>query len=140
MPEVRTATAADLPAIGKTLSRVFDGDPVWDFLVPRRDRWRARAAAFFSTDTANRLRHGMVFVEQDCQGAALWAPPDTWRAKATDLAKEMPNAIRLFGTVLPRVLRTLSFIEKAHPTRRTTTSRCSAPTPTTRARASARRS
>lgn len=115
MPEVRTATPADLPAIGRTLARAFDGDPVWDFLVSRRDRWAARAAAFFSADTTNRLRHGMVFVDEHCQGAALWAPPDTWRAKPADLAKEMPNAIRLFGRNLPRALRTLSFIEKAHP-------------------------
>ena len=57
----------------------------------------------------------MVFVDEHCSGAALWAPPDTWRAKPADLAREMPNAVRLFGRNLPRALRTLSFVEKAHP-------------------------
>jgi len=115
MPEVRTATASDLPAIGHALARAFDGDPVWSFLVPQQSRWRARAAAFFAADARNRLPHGMVLVDQERAGAALWAPPDTWRAKPKDLAREMPNAIRLFGRNLPRALRMLSSIEKAHP-------------------------
>src|SRR6476660_707654 len=115
MPEVRTATASDLPAIGRTLARAFEGDPVWDFLVPHRPRWRSQAARFFAADTKNRLHLGMVFVDEHCSGAALWAPPDKWRAKPADLAREMPNAVRLFGRNLPRALRTLSFVEKAHP-------------------------
>ncbi len=114
-PRVRPATAADLPAISRTLARAFADDPVWEFLVRRRDRWAARAAGYFAHDAGNRLRHGMVLVDEHCRGAALWMPPDAWRAKLSDLAREMPSAIRLLGRRLPRALLTLSFVEKAHP-------------------------
>lgn len=115
MPAVRTATASDLPAIGRTLARAFDDDPVWEFLAPRRDRWAAHGATFFAADAKNRLRHGMVFVDEDCSGAALWTPPDMWRSRPSDLAREMPHALRLFGGGLPKALRALSLVEKAHP-------------------------
>ena len=115
MPQVRTANASDLPALGRTLARAFDSDPVWDFLVPQRSRWASRAAQFFARDAANRSRHGMVFVDEHCTGAALWAPPDTWQPKPADLAREMPSAIRLFGRHLPLALLTLSFVDKVHP-------------------------
>lgn len=115
MPEVRTATATDLPAIGEVLARAFDGDPVWDFLVPVRSRWRSKAAAFFAADARNRLPHGMVLVDEERGGAALWVPPDAWRTKPSALAREMPKAVRLFGRNLPKALRSLSFVEKAHP-------------------------
>jgi GNAT superfamily N-acetyltransferase len=115
MPDIRAATSDDLPAIGRTLASAFEDDPIWMYLVPDRARWRRGAPRYFAADAANRLRHGSVYVNADVTGAALWAPPDTWRPSMVDLAREMPTGMRLFGIRLPRALRVLTRMEKVHP-------------------------
>ena len=115
MPAIRTATAADLPAIGRTLAAAFDDDPVWTFLAPNRDRWKRRAPGFFASDARTRLAHGMVYVDEKRTGAALWAPPGKWRTAPGALAREMPASLALLGLGTARALRLLSRMEKVHP-------------------------
>lgn len=115
MPAIRTATLGDLPAIGRTLARAFEDDPIWSFMVRRRRGWERRAARYFARDAKTRLPHGTVFVNDDCSGAALWAPPDKWRTTPSALALEAPAAVGLFGAGIVRSLRILNGMEKVHP-------------------------
>lgn len=115
MPAIHAARREDLPAIGRTLARAFADDPVWTYLVPRRAGWEQRAAAYFTRDAGNRLRHGTVYVDEQCTGAALWAPPDEWKTSLADIAREAPAGLRLFGLQIARGLRTLARVEKVHP-------------------------
>lgn len=116
MPDVRAATEADLPAIGRTLASAFDGDPVWSWLASPRARWTSDSARWFEADARSQLRgHGEVLVDDQVRGVAIWAPPGHWRGTAREaLSVALPSA-RLFRTGLPRAIRQLAAMEKLHP-------------------------
>lgn len=72
---VRPATAADLPALSRTLAAAFFDDPVfaWCYAddVPRREilpRW-------FETVIAANLAHGEIYTTPDVVAGAVWVPP-----------------------------------------------------------------
>lgn len=76
MPEVRPATADDLPAIGALLAAAFADDPVWTWMTGPRSDWTPRATDWFSREAGAKLRgHAEVLVDDTCRGAAIWAPP-----------------------------------------------------------------
>ncbi|MCB1028234.1 MAG: hypothetical protein KDB24_10790, partial [Microthrixaceae bacterium] len=80
MVEIRAATPADLPAIGRALAAAFADDPVWAYMTSPRANWRARAAAWFEADARAQLRgHGEVLVDDSVRGAAIWSPPGRWK-------------------------------------------------------------
>lgn len=116
MPEVRPATAADLPAIGRALAAAFEDDPVWRWLVPVGVDWPSRAPAWFEREARNQMEgHGVVLVDDEVRGAAIWAPPKRWRAGVRDgLSLAIPS-LRLFGSRLPKSLGTIASMEKRHP-------------------------
>lgn len=116
MPDVRPATPADLPAVGRTLAAAFDGDPVWSYLASPRADWSARAGAWFEAEARAQLRgHGEVLVDDACRGAAIWAPPGRWKGTTSEaLALALPS-LRLFRSRLPRSIANLNLMERKHP-------------------------
>lgn len=116
MPEIRPATEADLPAIGRSLAAAFDGDPVWSWLASAKADWPRDAARWFEADARVQLRgHGEVLVDDDVRGAAIWAPPGHWRGTVREaLAVAIPS-LRLFRSGLPRAVRDLAAMERRHP-------------------------
>ena len=112
--EVRKATAADVPALGRVLARAFLDDPVACWSCPS-DRRRPRAnERFFGARTRQLLGQEQVYTTADASGAALWALPDRWRMRPRDLLGLAP-LVPTWGPRLPRVLRGLSQVEHAHP-------------------------
>ena len=112
--EVRKATAADVPALGRMLARAFLDDPVARWSCPS-DRRRPRTnARFFAVRTRQLLGQEQVYTTGDGSGAALWALPDRWRMSPRDLLGLAP-LVPAWGRRLPRVLRGLSRVEHAHP-------------------------
>jgi ribosomal protein S18 acetylase RimI-like enzyme len=112
--EVRKATAADVPALGRVLARAFFDDPVacWSFPSDRR---RPRAnERFFGARTRQLLSQEQIYTTADVSGAALWALPDRWRLRPRDLLGLAP-LVPTCGRRLRRVLRGLSQVEHAHP-------------------------
>ncbi len=114
-PEVRTAGAEDLDALGPVLARAFADDPVWRHLVRRRDRWRA-APGFFAATLGHPVERGEVFTSTRREGAAVWAAPERWKVKPSEEVAVAGSAVRLFGAGLVRAVRFLAALEKAHPT------------------------
>ena len=116
MPEVRPATDADLPAIGRALAAAFEDDPVWSWLASPSVDWPTRAAAWFEAEARNQLQgHGTVLVDDDVRGAAIWSPPKRWKATAGDAIHLALPSLRLFRTGLARSMRTIAAMEKRHP-------------------------
>lgn len=120
MPEVRPATAAELPAVGRVLAAAFAGDPVWDWLVSPRADWPSRAAAFYASEARLRLGLGdrddsRVLVQDQLHGAALWAAPGRWRTTWRQTLGIAVPSIRLFGTGVLRGLNTMSVVQRHHP-------------------------
>ena len=116
VPVVRSATEADLPAIGRTLAAAFATDPIWQWLASPRVDWDRRAGAWFSAEARMQLRnHGEVLVDDEVRGAAIWAPPKRWRSSTKQgVALAIPS-LRLFGRGLPRAIRMIEAVEGAHP-------------------------
>lgn len=116
MPEVRTAATADIPDVGAALAAAFDDDPVWGFLAPDASHWAERAAAWFRAEAKLKLAgHGEVLVDDQVRGAALWAPPKTWKATLGETAKVAPASLRLFRGRTIRALQTQTALERIHP-------------------------
>ncbi len=120
MPEVRTATAAELPAVGRSLAAAFADDPVWEWLVSPKADWARHAPAFYAAEAGLRLDRtdpeaGMVLVDQELRGAALWAGPGKWRTTLRQTMRIALPSMRIFRGGVVRSLKVLGVVERHHP-------------------------
>lgn len=116
-PSIRPATAADLPALGRSLANAFADDPIWMWLTRQDERrYQRGAAGFFEADARTMLNGpGEVLVDDQLGGAALWRAPDHWKGTLADTARIAPAALRLMGARTPRAMAALAGMEKVHP-------------------------
>jgi GNAT superfamily N-acetyltransferase len=111
----RIATRADVPALATALAAAFRTDPVWRWMVPDLARWDARADAAFGHEVAVKLKYGHSYTTDDRAGAALWAPPGTWRGSLADALQVAAPMLRLTGRGARRGLGVLRASDRAHP-------------------------
>lgn len=113
----RIATRGDVPALGAALAAAFATDPVWRWVTgDDPDRWAARATGAFAPEVAAKLRYGHTYTTDDRAGAALWAPPGTWRGTVGDALRVAGPMLRLCGPAgARRGVGVLRASEKAHP-------------------------
>jgi GNAT superfamily N-acetyltransferase len=117
-PEFRVATAADLDAIGETLGRAFDGDPVWGwcFEGETRERKLVGMSGVFRFAAAAALDHGWVRLAGDAAAVALWIPAGEPEMSPADEAR-FPDAVRevCTPTATARVLTLMEAFDANHP-------------------------
>lgn len=117
-PRLRVAGEADLEAIGETLARAFEHDPIWGWAFEHADRERKLAAirAVFGFCAAAALAYGWVWVTGEVEAAALWIPPGLPEMSAAD-AERMPALIdEVCGPEsAPRVGELMEAFERTHP-------------------------
>jgi ribosomal protein S18 acetylase RimI-like enzyme len=113
----RIATRADVPALGTALAAAFRSDPVWRWMTGASpERWEARAGEAFAREVAVKVRYGHSYTTDDRVGAALWAPPGTWRGSVGDALRSAGPMLRLCGASgSRRGLGLLRSMEKVHP-------------------------
>ncbi len=109
---LRKATPADLDALARRLADAFYDDPVFSWLIPDERRRRARLRRFYMIE----LRHvgfalGRVWTCAELVGAAITAPPGTWRMPPGAALAQGP----VFGRHLTRAARLLAAMEWRHP-------------------------
>src|SRR4051794_38521571 len=114
MVDVRSATAADVPALGRALARAFHDEPVMQYLFAEKKQFDG-SRRFFESTAARDLEHGAVWTTSAIEGGALWSAPDQWRLGGRELVGLLPMVVRAFGFGMAKALRTLSTVEKAHP-------------------------
>jgi GNAT superfamily N-acetyltransferase len=79
-PELRHATAEDVPRLRAMLAEAFFDDPVFGWLIPDDSKRRARLRRYFGIDLRHlTLPRGRVWTTSDLTGAALSLPPGKWR-------------------------------------------------------------
>jgi GNAT superfamily N-acetyltransferase len=112
---VRPATPDDRPALAAMLARAFWDDPPMVWAAPdERSRLR-RGRLFFGARLRTLLPHELSWTAPDGAGAALWAPPDAWRAPPREL---LSAARAIPARRLPWVLRGMTRVEHLHPKER----------------------
>jgi ribosomal protein S18 acetylase RimI-like enzyme len=113
---VRPATSADVDRIAASLALAFDDDPVMAFLFPTPTSRIRRLTRFFRTGlVVQHLSRAACFTDVECAGAALWAPPGHWRLTVGQLLRGAPGLVAALGAKIPRALRALATVERAHP-------------------------
>jgi GNAT superfamily N-acetyltransferase len=113
VPAVLPARVCDVPVLAATLADAFDGDPVWDWMVPPRAR-RGRLARVFGRILTYAVPRGRVFTTADRSAVAIWAPPGSWKLPLPAVVRSAPTMALAAGTRLPRLLGRLGEIERVH--------------------------
>lgn len=113
---VQPILKSELEAAGRTLARAFFDDPVWLWLLGGdAERFRERAPRYFAAETAHHVRMASAWTTEGVKGVSLWAPPGAWKFGPLTIAGLAPSALHLFGTRLPKALKTLDEIDREHP-------------------------
>lgn len=108
---VRTATAADVPALAGALARAFHDDPVAEFAHPRPATRERRLAWFFTGRLRTLLADELCFCDAERRGAALWAAPDRWHVPAGEALR----LLRLLNRRAPLLAAGFGRVERLHP-------------------------
>jgi ribosomal protein S18 acetylase RimI-like enzyme len=113
---IRTATAADVPAVAGSLTRAFLDDPVATWSCPSARLAPRVLERFYDTRLRQVLATGEVWVDDSLAAAALWLPPDAWRTTAReDLAIAGVLLHPRLVWRLPLVAHGLLGVEREHP-------------------------
>ena len=113
---VRSATAADAPALAGALARAFHDDPVMVWAVPDDTRRSRRLPPLFEAEIVHlHLPRGEVYTTEDIGGGALWSPPGRWRMPGPAVLRTFPRLLAAVGRRLPIYLRGIATVEQAHP-------------------------
>lgn len=113
-PTIRQATAADIGPIAHTLSKAFHDDPVKAHLIGGKSVSVEKVKPFFAAFQKIQLPHGHVYTTPGYEAAALWAPPGAWKVPLSQVLRNTPTFLKLYGWRLFPNLQVLSALEKAH--------------------------
>lgn len=118
VPEVRRASPEDLPELAGMLARAFADDPVAAWASPH-GRSRARMLKrFHGARLRHLLPHGEVWMTAGAEAAAVWAPPEAWRASVRqELELTASMLAPRIAWRMPLIAPGFLGIEKAHPER-----------------------
>lgn len=110
--QVRTATAADIPALSATLATAFQSDPVMAWCYPDDGRRRRMLPAVFRVFLEHAIPHGGVETLHGEVSGAIWLPP-TAEVDGEAMAGEV---VEISGEYAERVATTFALLDEHHPT------------------------
>jgi GNAT superfamily N-acetyltransferase len=117
-PPTRVASEDDLPAIGETLARAFEHDPIWGWAFEDAERERKLAAlgTVFGFCAAAALDLGWVRLTSGAEAVALWIPPGAPEMSPAD-AERFPAVVAgaCSEASAARVLDLMAAFERNHP-------------------------
>lgn len=114
-PSGRPAGRTDLPHMAEALARAFRDDPVMAWLFGAdEDVTERRLRRFFHLEGARHLQHPTVFTTDDHAGVAYWDPPGRWKTPLRHMARLAPFMTVAMRHRIPRALKGLGLIERAH--------------------------
>jgi GNAT superfamily N-acetyltransferase len=114
--EVRKAEPGEARTISRALADAFQEDPVLSWLIRDASR-RPRILAGNFNLLLERvwLEHEETYTTHSAAGAAIWAPPGTWKVGIARQLAIIPRALAIWGRLTPRAVRTLWQVERGHP-------------------------
>ena len=115
MTQIRKATPDDVGDLGRTMARAFQDDPAFSWAAPRADRRERFGPRYFELLIRRTyLPKGEVYMSDDGQAAALWAPPGKWESSASAALPFLPVMFRACGRNLPLAMKMLTMMETRH--------------------------
>jgi ribosomal protein S18 acetylase RimI-like enzyme len=114
---VRKATLDEAGKLAAILARAFYDDPAMKWALV--DDTRRLGLLERSFDLYLRK---LWFKQDECYttgslaGAVVWELPGQWKLNTVEQLRMLPSMARIFGRLLPRVLRSLTALESNHPT------------------------
>lgn len=112
---VRKASTDDVPEAARSLARAFYDDPIMSWLFPSERRMGRLERGFEVFLERIYLPYDECYTLDGLVGCSLWAPPGKWHVSLPGQLKLMPSMISAFGRDLPKLMRTISFLESKHP-------------------------
>ena len=114
-PKTRPATTDDLPGMADALAHAFHDDPVMAWLFGDDEERTVRfLRKFFAHEGRRHLKHPTVLTTDDHAGASYWDPPGHWKTRPLDVLGMAPFMLTGMRHRIPRALKGLGLIEKAH--------------------------
>jgi GNAT superfamily N-acetyltransferase len=109
-------TAAEVDAVAQALAQAFYDDPHFRWIVRDDAKRMRRLVRSFATFIRRIwLRQEESYTHERLIGAAIWLPPDTWHLGPLAQLRMAPAVARILLGDSPRLLKSLTFIEKHHP-------------------------
>jgi GNAT superfamily N-acetyltransferase len=116
--EITVAERGERERVAAAMTAAFMDDPVANWTTPADRHRRNVLRHFFRCYFDFHQGEGMVFVDPDRAGAAIWALPDRWRTSARqDLRIARAFAHPRHWPRAARVARGLLGLERQHPPR-----------------------
>lgn len=116
MTDVRKGTRADLPRMSESLAKAFADDPVMRYILPALDRGQLQQLqGMLRIEARGALRHESVWTTVDGDAAAIWKPPNKWKAGVVELLRQSPQTMAILRSRVLVALSVLNAIEKMHP-------------------------
>jgi ribosomal protein S18 acetylase RimI-like enzyme len=116
---VRRAEQADIEAVASVFADAFFDDPLMSWMFPDEESRIRRLSRFFAAEVRHHMLAlgGTEIAELDGRvgGAAMWAPPDRWRAPMGATLRMMPGLMRALGRHAARGRAVDDALEAAHP-------------------------
>ncbi len=111
---VRLANQSDIKGIAKTFAKAFYDDPVSGYFFPN-DATRAKALEkFFAIQVKYYLKKGIVYTNDDFQGASVWAAPEYKYGSVGEFLSLAPMVFVLKGGS-SRAMKALNVLDSKHP-------------------------
>jgi ribosomal protein S18 acetylase RimI-like enzyme len=114
-PAIREATAADIPAIARSMARAFHDDPIVAWVFEDEATRPKYANRFFTGRAKLLIGQRETYTVEGGLAAAMWARPDEWQDPPLVALRELAALVPAVGRRIPRTLRGLVQIEARHP-------------------------
>ena len=115
-PEVRPATADDIPRAARALAEAFDGDPPMRWFLPEAEGRIERLEPYFRALIGQvHMRFGEVWVSENPAGAAGWIAPGAWPLSTRQRWRAALAELRTFRRHPVRSMRGVEVLERGHP-------------------------
>ena len=113
---IRKARPGEVSKLAGVLARSFYDDPPMSWVIAddaRRVPLLERSFALYLRKLW--LEQDETYTTDNVAGVCVWDAPGQWKVGVLDQLRLLPSMARIFGRLLPRVLRGLATLESNHP-------------------------
>jgi ribosomal protein S18 acetylase RimI-like enzyme len=114
--DVHVVAADEVATAALPLAEAFVDDPLKLFLCGGEELPVERSRPFFEAFMRIHLGYGHVYTTADHGGSAIWSAPGHWKIPISQIVRNSPRFLRLYGLRLFPNLQVLTDLERLHPT------------------------